>query len=159
MFDIILCQPEIPPNTGNIIRLCANAGARLHLIHPMGFALTEKSCRRAGLDYHSLTFVREYGDWDEFASHFDLDQIYAITKFAKTGLTEPRYHKGHGFLFGSETSGLPEHVRKAIAPERHLRIPMVANNRSLNLANAVSITLYEAWRQCDFEGAVPYQPE
>lgn len=153
MFDIVLYQPQIPPNTGNIIRLCANAGARLHLIHPLGFALDEKSCRRAGLDYHALTFMREYKDWDAFIETSGITRLFAITKFGKTRFDTPRYQKGDGFLFGRETTGLPDTIHQIFEEDRKLAIPMMADNRSLNLANAASIILYEAWRQHDFSGA------
>lgn len=150
MFDIILYQPQIPPNTGNIIRLCANAGARLHLIYPLGFELSEKSCRRAGLDYHALTYVHHYKDWDEFSTIAPVKRLFAITKFGTKRYDKTAFAKGDGFLFGRETTGLPEEIHRALAPEQKLSLPMVAGNRSLNLANSVSIVLYEAWRQLDF---------
>ena len=150
MFDIILYQPQIPPNTGNIIRLCANAGARLHLIHPLGFALNEKSCRRAGLDYHALTYVHHYDDWDEFSTIAPVKRVFAITKFGTRRYDSPNFTKGDGFLFGRETTGLPQKIHDALAPEQKLSLPMVEGNRSLNLSNSVSIVLYEAWRQNDF---------
>lgn len=152
MFDMVLYQPQIPPNTGNIIRLCANAGARLHLIHPLGFEITEKSCRRAGLDYHALTYVSHYDDWADFNARSPIKRLFAITKFGTTRYDSPAYQSGDGFLFGRETTGLPEDIHQSFAADRKLAIPMVAGNRSLNLANAASIILYEAWRQHDFEG-------
>lgn len=153
MFDIVLYQPQIPPNTGNIIRLCANGGARLHLIHPLGFELNEKSCRRAGLDYHALTYMSEYEDWDDFNAQSGIKRLFAITKFGQTRYDTPLYQKGDGFLFGRETTGLPDDIHQIFAEDRKLAIPMMAGNRSLNLANAASIILYEAWRQHDFNGA------
>lgn len=151
MFDIILYQPQIPPNTGNIIRLCANAGARLHLIHPLGFEITEKSCRRAGLDYHALTYVSHYDDWDDFCAKMPCKRLFAITKFGKTRYDTPHYEAGDGFLFGRETTGLPPHIHDSLEEANKLAIPMVEGSRSLNLANAASIILYEAWRQHDFQ--------
>lgn len=152
-FNIVLYQPQIPPNTGNIIRLCANAGARLHLIHPLGFELTEKSCRRAGLDYHALTYVSHYDDWDDFCARSAIKRLFAITKFGKMRYDRPRYHAQDGFLFGRETTGLPDEIHQLFEEDRKLAIPMQSGNRSLNLANAASIILYEAWRQHDFFGA------
>ena len=150
MFHIILYQPQIPPNTGNIIRLCANAGAQLHLIHPLGFELSEKSCRRAGLDYHALTYVHHYDDWDRFSKTSGIRRLFAVTKFGKQRYDKPRFEAGDGFLFGRETTGLPDIIHESLAPSNKLSLPMVAGNRSLNLANSVGIVLYEAWRQHDF---------
>jgi len=150
MFDIILYQPQIPPNTGNIIRLCANAGARLHLIHPLGFEITEKSCRRAGLDYHALTYVYHYEDWDDFCNKSPCKRLFAITKFGETRYDSPQYQPGDGFLFGRETTGLPAHIHESLDSPYKLAIPMADGSRSLNLSNAASIILYEAWRQHDF---------
>ena len=151
MFDIVLYQPEIPPNTGNIIRLCANAGARLHLIHPLGFDLSEKSCRRAGLDYHALTYVTHYDNWDDFLARSQIKRLFAITKFATQRYDATTFQEGDGFLFGRETNGLPDDIHESFDTARKLAIPMRAGNRSLNLANAASIILYEAWRQHDFK--------
>ena len=150
MFHIVLFQPQIPPNTGNIIRLCANAGAQLHLIHPLGFEITEKSCRRAGLDYHALTYVSHYEDWDDFCANSGIKRLFAITKFGTVRHDAPDYQEGDGFLFGRETTGLPEKIHQSLDETQKLAIPMVAGNRSLNLSNAASIILYEAWRQHDF---------
>lgn len=151
MFDIVLYQPEIPPNTGNIIRLCANAGARLHLIHPLGFDMSEKSCRRAGLDYHALTYVTHYDNWDDFLARSQIKRLFAITKFATQRYDATPFQEGDGFLFGRETNGLPDDIHESFDTARKLVIPMRAGNRSLNLANAASIILYEAWRQHDFK--------
>ncbi len=150
MFHIVLYQPQIPPNTGNIIRLCANAGARLHLIHPLGFEITEKSCRRAGLDYHALTYVDHYDDWEDFCKKSPIKRLFAITKFGKMRFDKPHYQDGDGFLFGRETTGLPDHIHEHFAQDNKLAIPMVEGSRSLNLANSASIILYEAWRQNEF---------
>lgn len=150
MFDVILYQPQIPPNTGNIIRLCANAGARLHLIHPLGFELSEKSCRRAGLDYHALTYVFHYDDWDDFCARSAVKRLFAITKFGKTRYDKVQFQEGDGLLFGRETTGLPQDIHDALPEDQKLALPMKEGNRSLNLANAASILLYEAWRQNDF---------
>ena len=151
MFHLILFQPQIPPNTGNIIRLCANSGAKLHLIHPLGFDLSEKACRRAGLDYHALAEVSSYENWDKFLSHCPAKRLFAITKFGETRFDTPDFAEGDGFLFGSETTGLPEEVHAYFDAEFRLSIPMKEGNRSLNLANAASIITYEAWRQCGFD--------
>lgn len=150
MFHLVLYQPQIPPNTGNIIRLSANAGAQLHLIHPLGFEITEKSCRRAGLDYHALTYVHHYEDWQDFCTNAPITRLFAITKFGTMRFDQPRYEAGDGFLLGRETTGLPDMVHQSIEADKKLAIPMVPGSRSLNLANAASIILYEAWRQQDF---------
>ena len=150
MFEIILFAPQIPPNTGNIIRLTANSGNRLHLIKPLGFKLDEKSCRRAGLDYQALSDVHIHDDLAACLDWLNQPRLFAITTKGKETIYNRAYAPGDAFLFGSETSGLPAHIHAEIAPYHKLRLPMVANNRSLNLANAVSIVIYEAWRQHDF---------
>ena len=150
MFHLILFQPQIPPNTGNIIRLCANSGAKLHLIAPLGFDLSEKACRRAGLDYHALAEVRLHENWDNFLQNCPAERLFAITKFGETRFDTPQFKAGDGFLFGSETTGLPEEVHAHFSSDKRLSIPMIEGNRSLNLANAASIIAYEAWRQCGF---------
>jgi len=153
MFEIILFAPQIPPNTGNIIRLAANSGNRLHLVKPLGFKLDEKSCRRAGLDYHTLSDVHIYDDLAACLDWLDQPRLFAITTKGKETIYNRAFAPGDAFLFGSETSGLPANIHAEIAPNHKLRLPMVANNRSLNLANAVSIVIYEAWRQHDFAGS------
>lgn len=155
MFKIVLYQPEIPPNTGNIIRLCANSGSSLHLIHPLGFQLDEKSLRRAGLDYAELTDVREYKSMHEFLEQqaVDKQRLFACTTKGKRSYAEVAYQPGDTLLFGPETRGLPQAMLDSVSNEQLLRIPMCPGNRSLNLSNSVAIILYEAWRQQGFSGA------
>jgi len=148
MLHIALYQPEIPPNTGNIIRLCANSGAQLHLIHPLGFSLDDKRMRRAGLDYHEWTAVQHYEDWDAFiAKHIDR-RIFCCTTKTEQHYSDVMYESEDMLLFGPETRGLPEKIRK---DHRTIRIPMMEHSRSLNLSNAVAIILFEAWRQLQFK--------
>lgn len=147
MLHIALYQPEIPPNTGNIIRLCANTGARLHLIHPLGFSLDEKQLRRAGLDYHQWASIIQYDSWDEFLAQHQHRRILCCSARAKTVYTEIQYNTEDMLLFGPESCGLPQDFLE-LYPS--IRIPMRENNRSLNLSNAASIILYEAWRQMEF---------
>ena len=153
MFEIILFAPQIPPNTGNIIRLSANSGNRLHLIEPLGFTLDEKSCRRAGLDYHALSDVHIHADLPACMVWLGQPRLFAITTRGKDTPYDWAFAPGDAFLFGSETAGLPAEIHASIAPDHKLRLPMVADNRSLNLANAVSIVIYEAWRQHGFAGS------
>ncbi|MCW8847134.1 MAG: tRNA (cytidine(34)-2'-O)-methyltransferase [Sedimenticola sp.] len=150
MFNIALYEPEIPPNTGNIIRLCANSGSRLHLIHPLGFTLEHKQLRRAGLDYHDLALLQEYPDLASFLSLHPAQRLFACSTRGKQCYSEARYQPGDTLLFGPETRGLPKAVLDQLPEEQVIRIPMQAGNRSLNLSNAVAIILYEAWRQQDF---------
>ena len=150
MFHIILFAPQIPPNTGNIIRLSANTGTKLHLIEPLGFRLDEKSCRRAGLDYHSLANVQIHKHLDECVEMVGLARLFVITSHGTESLFDQKFATGDAFLFGSETAGLPEQVHARFTADRKLRLPMIAGNRSLNLANAASIVVYEAWRQIGF---------
>ena len=150
MFEIILFAPQIPPNTGNIIRLSANSGNRLHLVKPLGFALDEKSCRRAGLDYHALSDVHIHDNLAACLGWLRQPRLFALTTQGQSSVFDIKYQPGDALLFGSETSGLPPAVHNQIADNQKLRLPMVAGNRSLNLANAVSIVIYEAWRQIDF---------
>ena len=150
MFEIILFAPQIPPNTGNIIRLTANSGNRLHLVRPLGFKLDEKSCRRAGLDYHALSDVHIHDDLVACLDWLNQPRLFAITTKGQGTIYNRAFAPGDAFLFGSETSGLPANIHAEISPNHKLRLPMVENNRSLNLANAVSIVIYEAWRQHDF---------
>jgi tRNA (cytidine/uridine-2'-O-)-methyltransferase len=154
MFDIILFTPQIPPNTGNIIRLCANTGARLHLIRPLGFTLDEKAVRRAGLDYHDMAHVRTYDSFAECITALGPTPIYAVTKFATRRYDEAAYNANCAFLFGAETTGLPADIHDNFDEDHKIHLPMLAGNRSLNLANAVSIVVYEAWRQCGFADSV-----
>lgn len=152
MFHIILYEPEIPPNTGNIIRLCANTGSHLHLIEPLGFAWDDKRLRRAGLDYHEFAHVRRYANLPECLAQFDVSRVFALSTRGRQRYSEVAFRPGDVLLFGPETRGLPAEVRDAMPAEQLLRLPMQADSRSLNLSNAVAIVLFEAWRQCGFAG-------
>ncbi|MBE9549481.1 MAG: tRNA (uridine(34)/cytosine(34)/5-carboxymethylaminomethyluridine(34)-2'-O)-methyltransferase TrmL [Proteobacteria bacterium] len=149
MLNIILYQPEIPPNTGNIIRLCANTGARLHLIHPLGFDLSDKQMRRAGLDYHEYASIEEYSDWQDFRQRQADMRLIALSTHGTIKYTEIKYTHGVGLLFGPETRGLPDSLRESPGIEV-ARLPMVADSRSLNLSNTAAVVVYEAWRQLGF---------
>ena len=152
MFNIILFNPQIPPNTGNIIRLCANTGSNLHLIKPYGFRINEKSYKRASLDYRYLINLKEYLCFENFLEEIgDIRNIYAVSKFGKRPYYNVNYKKNDFFLFGSETSGLPQNIKKKFKENEIIFIPMKKGSRSLNLSNSVSIVLYEAWRQLDFK--------
>lgn len=153
MFDLILFQPEIPPNTGNIIRLCANTGTRLHLIRPLGFTLEDRYLRRAGLDYHEMATVTEHETLDECLASLRDRRLFALSTKGKTAYATIAYQSGDVFLFGPETSGLPAPLLERLPAEQRLRIPMRAGNRSLNLSNAAAVVVYEAWRQREFAGA------
>lgn len=154
MFDVLLFEPEIPPNTGNAMRLCANTGARLHLIRPLGFALDEKRLRRAGLDYRDWVDVQVHDSIGDCMDMLGRPRVWAFSSKTANGLGEARFERGDALLFGPESRGLPPQVLASIAPERRLRLPMVAGSRSLNLSNAVAVAVYEAWRQLGYEGAV-----
>ena len=152
MFNIILYQPEIPPNTGNIIRLCANTGARLHLVEPLGFVLDDARVRRAGLDYHELAAVERYLNWDSFMERNGDMRIWAYSTKGTLRYDEARFMPDDGLLFGPETRGLPRHLIDHYGPSRTVRLPMHKASRSLNLSNTVAIGLYEALRQTGFNG-------
>jgi len=155
MFNIALYEPEIPPNTGNIMRLCANTGCNLHLIHPLGFDLEEKKLRRAGMDYRDMATIKEHQNFDEFLEFIKLQgkkNIYALTTKGKCGYSEAQFKKDDILLFGPETRGLPDEVLSSLAESQKLRLPMLADSRSLNLSNTVAIVTYEALRQQGFEG-------
>ena len=152
MFHVVLYQPEIPPNAGNIIRLCANTGSALHLIHPLGFELSEARVKRAGLDYHDMAAVHEHADFDAFTLAVKPARLFAVSTRGTRRYTEIQYHAGDAFLFGPETRGLPQPMLDALPPDRVLRLPMRPDNRSLNLSNAVAVLVYEAWRQNGFQG-------
>lgn len=154
MFHVVLFQPEIPPNTGNIIRLCANAGAALHLIHPLGFDMDEAKLRRAGLDYHELAEVREHANLDAFRQAAHPKRLFAVSTRGSRRYTDVAYAAGDAFLFGPETRGLPQEMLDSLPAETVLRLPMRPDNRSLNLSNAVAVLVYEAWRQNGFEGSI-----
>jgi len=151
MFHCILYEPEIPPNTGSIIRLCANTGVQLHLIHPLGFELDDRRLRRAGLDYREWATVQEYDSLEQCLATLNAKRIFACSTRGRVCYTNPNYQKGDVFLLGPETRGLPQSILDSLPPTQVIRIPMQPNNRSLNLSNAASIILYEAWRQCDFK--------
>ncbi len=153
MFNIVLYQPEIPPNTGNIIRLCANTGCHLHLIEPLGFDLDDKKLRRAGLDYHEWADVQTYPSLQACASKLtDTGSIYAISTRGTQSYSEISYSPGDSLVFGPETRGLPQNYLDSLAPENILRLPMLKNSRSLNLSNTAAIVVYEALRQTGFKG-------
>ncbi len=152
MLDIVLHRPEIPPNTGNVIRLCANSGARLHLIGPLGFELDDARLRRAGLDYHEYAELRVHADLDAFLADVRPARLFAVSTRGSVRYDTVRYADGDAVMFGSETSGLPEEVIAVVDTEHRLRLPMRPQNRSLNLSNAVAVIAYEAWRQAGFTG-------
>ncbi len=154
MLDVVLFQPQIPPNTGNIIRLCANSGFRLHLIEPLGFDFDDKKLRRAGLDYHEFTTVKRHKNFADFVDNEQPKRILAITTKATNYYADVKFTPGDYLLFGSETAGLPEEVRQQIPDQDKIRIPMLKGSRSMNLSNASAVIIYEAWRQLGFEGSV-----
>ena len=152
MFSVILYEPEIPPNTGNIIRLCANAGAKLHLIEPLGFDLKEKKLRRAGLDYREFVDLRTHATLDTCLDALDRPRLFALSTRNSVRYDQALFREGDALLFGPETRGLPSDVLNSLPAEQRLRLPMRAGNRSLNLSNAAAVVVYEAWRQLDFAG-------
>ncbi|QIL88828.1 tRNA (uridine(34)/cytosine(34)/5-carboxymethylaminomethyluridine(34)-2'-O)-methyltransferase TrmL [Microbulbifer sp. SH-1] len=154
MFKIVLYQPEIAPNTGNIIRLCANTGAELHLIEPLGFAMDDKRLRRAGLDYAEYSRVVRHGDWRAFVESERPARVLALSTKGSRAHSEVEFHDGDAIVFGPETRGLPAEFLAMAGSEHTLRIPMCANSRSINLSNAAAIVIYEAWRQLGYQGAV-----
>ena len=153
MFHIVLYQPEIPPNTGNVIRLAANSGAQLHLVEPLGFSIDDKQLKRAGLDYREIANMRVHADWPACLSAIAGSRLFACSTRGTVRHTEPAYADGDAFVFGPETRGLPEAILESVQAQRRLRLPMRPGNRSLNLSNAVAVVIYEAWRQHGFEGA------
>jgi tRNA (cytidine/uridine-2'-O-)-methyltransferase len=153
VFAVVLYQPEIPPNTGNIIRLCANTGAELHLVEPLGFEITDKGLRRAGLDYHEYARVARHADWAACKLALQGRRLFAMTTKGTGSPFSTELCDGDVFVFGRETSGLPPAVMEEFAPEQRLRLPMQAEQRSLNLSNAAAVTVFEAWRQLGFSGA------
>lgn len=154
MLHIVLYQPEIPPNTGNIIRLCANTGMQLHLIRPLGFALEDKQLRRAGLDYHEWARVQVQDDFEDFLQKVNPARCFAMSTKGSVPYHEVRYQAGDAIVMGPESRGLPQEIREHARVTGCIRIPMRPDNRSLNLSNATAIVAYEAWRQLGFEGAV-----
>lgn len=158
MFHLIMYQPEIPPNTGNVIRLCANVGATLHLIHPLGFSMDSPRLRRAGLDYHELASIREHASLEACLAAVKPHCLYALTTRATRDFYAARFHADDAFLLGPETRGLPHEVLDSLPADAQLRLPIRPGNRSLNVSNAAAVALYEAWRQLGFEGAGPVAP-
>ena len=150
MFEIVLYEPEIPPNTGNIIRLCANTGSRLHLIKPIGFDMSDKKLKRASLDYSEYVNLQVHESFNQFLEKFPITNVFSISTRGKLMLNEARFTEKSILLFGPETRGLPQSLLDKMDKEKVLKIPMVNESRSLNLSNAVAITIYEAWRQNDF---------
>jgi tRNA (cytidine/uridine-2'-O-)-methyltransferase len=152
MFNVVLVHPEIPPNTGNIIRLCANTGCALHLIEPLGFSMEDRYMRRAGLDYHEYADVKRHASWDAFLSSEspDSQRMFAMTTKGSHNAFAQVFAAGDWLVFGSETAGLPAPVRDTFDTANRLRLPMIEGQRSLNLSNSVAVTVYEAWRQCAF---------
>ncbi len=154
MFHVVLFQPEIPPNTGNVIRLCANTGSSLHLIQPLGFDMDDSKLRRAGLDYHEWTRVAVHPSLQTFAATIMPQCIWGVSTRGTRHYSEVSYQPGDALLFGPETRGLPAEVLEDLGKERILRLPMVSQSRSLNLSNAVAVLVYEAWRQQGFAGGI-----
>ncbi len=152
MLEVVLFEPEIPPNAGNVIRLCANTGCRLHLVHPLGFSLRNKQLQRAGLDYHAFAELVQHEDWGACRSALAGRRMFAVSTRGATRHDQPRYDENDVFVFGPETRGLPQEVLEEFAPERRIRVPMLEASRSLNLSNAVAVVVYEAWRQLGFRG-------
>jgi tRNA (cytidine/uridine-2'-O-)-methyltransferase len=152
MFDVILYQPEIPPNTGNIIRLCANTGATLHLVKPLGFSLEDKQLVRAGLDYHEFATIAVYESWAECAERFTNRRLFAVSTKGVQRYDAIEYAKGDAFLFGPEGRGLPKEILESVSAKWRIRLPMMPGSRSLNLSNTVAVVVYEAWRQMGFGG-------
>ncbi|MGB5131640.1 MAG: tRNA (cytidine(34)-2'-O)-methyltransferase [Steroidobacteraceae bacterium] len=152
MFHVILFEPEIPPNTGNIMRLCANTGVTLHLVRPLGFSLDDAQLRRAGLDYRDLARVHEHPNLAACLLQFDAARVFPVETQGGRRYTEPGYRAGDAFLFGRETGGLPDDVLSQFGADQVIRLPMIPGNRSLNLSNAAAIVIYEAWRQLGFPG-------
>ncbi len=154
MFHVVLVEPEIPPNTGNIIRLCANTGAQLHLIEPLGFPLDDAKMRRAGLDYHDYASMQVHPDWSSFLDKLkpDPSRMFALTTHGSGSFAQAQFQAGDVFVFGSETRGLAPALRESFPTAQRLRLPMRPDNRSLNLSNTVAVVVYEAWRQNNFAG-------
>ncbi len=151
MFNIVLYEPEIPPNTGNIMRLCANTGCRLHLVEPLGFELDDKRLRRAGLDYREFASVDVHKSWEDYVAGLSGGTLYALSTRGGTNYASANFAPGDSLVFGPETRGLPEELLLSLPEAQRLRIPMLADSRSLNLSNAAAVVVYEAWRQQGFE--------
>jgi tRNA (cytidine/uridine-2'-O-)-methyltransferase len=158
MLDVVLFRPEIPPNTGNVIRLCANTGARLHLIEPLGFSLHDRQLKRAGLDYHDLATVQVHRSWESCLAALAARRLFAFSRHGGHRYDQAAFAGDDVFVFGPETAGLPAEILESFPPARRLRLPMRPNNRSLNLSNAVAVVVFEAWRQLGFPGADVAKP-
>ena len=160
MFNIVLVEPEIPPNTGNVIRLAANTGCTLHLVEPLGFSMDDKHMRRAGLDYHENATLRKHANWDRFLATENPApaRMFALTTRGTGAVHQVAFQPGDWLVFGSETKGLSDAVRASFAPEQGLKLPMLPGQRSLNLSNAVAVTVFEAWRQNGFDAVVRLAP-
>jgi tRNA (cytidine/uridine-2'-O-)-methyltransferase len=156
VFHLVLVEPQIPPNTGNVIRLCANTGVRLHLVGPLGFSMSDRQLRRAGLDYHEWACVQNYADWSAFweTTQPSVSRAFALTTRGITSVYQARFQPGDWLVLGSETAGLPESVRAYFPPLQHLRLPLKQGQRSLNLSNAATAVVFEAWRQNHFQDAI-----
>jgi len=152
MFDVVLYQPEIPPNTGNVIRLCSNTGARLHLVEPLGFTLDDRNLRRAGLDYHETANILVHRDWEACERALGTGRRFALTVRGARSFAGAAFRAGDAFVFGGETAGLPDEMLERFPPNQRLRLPMRPGNRSLNLSNAVAVVVFEAWRQAGYDG-------
>ncbi|MBY0579253.1 MAG: tRNA (cytidine(34)-2'-O)-methyltransferase [Burkholderiales bacterium] len=152
MFEIILFEPEIPPNTGNIIRLCANSGTGLNLVEPLGFKLEDKQLLRAGLDYHEFARIKVHPDWESCMNHFENRRLFAVTTKGAVRHDSLAYSPGDVFVFGPESRGLPDEILRTFPHEHRIRIPMLPQSRSLNLSNSAAVLIFEAWRQTGFEG-------
>ena len=153
MFDIILVHPEIPPNAGNVIRLAANSGCRLHLVEPLGFSMDDKQLKRAGLDYHEMVNVAVHRNWNDCRAALAAHRLFALSTRGRRSYAEVSFQAGDGFVFGAETSGLAASILLEFAEDRRLKLPMRPGNRSLNLSNAVAVVVFEAWRQLGFGGS------
>lgn len=154
MLDIILYQPEIPPNTGNIIRLCANTGFKLHLIKPLGFELDDQRLKRAGLDYHEYAHLQLHEHYDHYTVAAQPKRVFALSTKGQRCYSKANFQKGDALMFGPETRGLPAALRNNLPDEQVLRLPMLPDSRSLNLSNTVAVMIYESWRQLSFEGSI-----
>ncbi|MGX2948216.1 tRNA (uridine(34)/cytosine(34)/5-carboxymethylaminomethyluridine(34)-2'-O)-methyltransferase TrmL [Frederiksenia canicola] len=158
MLDIVLFEPEIPQNSGNIIRLCANCGFRLHMIEPFGFTWDDKKLRRSGLDYHEFVDIKKYKNVDEFLAKAKPKRLFALTTKGEPNHSDVQYELGDFLMFGPESRGIPKPILDSLPMSQKIRIPMVAGSRSMNLSNSVAVVVYEAWRQFGYQNAVPREP-
>lgn len=158
MLDIVLFEPEIPQNSGNIIRLCANCGFRLHMIEPFGFTWDDKKLRRSGLDYHEFVDIQKYKNFDDFLERAKPKRLFALTTKGEPNHSEVQYELGDFLMFGPESRGIPMPILDSLPMSQKIRLPMVAGSRSMNLSNSVAVVVYEAWRQFGYPNAVPREP-